>query len=257
MSASPTLTLVTVSAFDLSRLSRTIESCKGMVADLEHLFVIPSNDLESLEAIDLYSKTANFDVRVVHDNKEGIYAAMNLGALSAQGIYCLFLNAGDEVFSGPTVRKNVETLKVLNPIWGVTGVSLPWNANYYAYQSMDKDFRKQKSNGYVSHQSVFVRLDIFKKLNGLDVKFPIAADTKQIFQLSALCSPQILEGIAIKVEQGFNVTSNNRESRIEVLRLINSIGGVVTRLVSNFYFFKRELNFISRYILRLFREFNS
>ena len=257
MSESPTLTLVTVSAFDLSRLSRTIESCKGMVADLEHLFVIPSNDLESLEAINLYSKSANFDVRVVHDNKEGIYAAMNLGALSAQGIYCLFLNAGDEVFSSLTLKKNIEALKVANPIWGVTGVSLPWNANYHAYQSMDRDFRKQKSSGYISHQSVFVRLDVFRRLNGLDVKFPIAADTKQIFQLSNLCAPQILEGIAIKVEQGFNVTSNNRESRIEVLHLINSIGGVVIRMVSNFYFFKRELKFISRYILRLFRESNS
>ena len=223
-----------------------------MVADLEHLFVIPSNDLESLEVIELYSRTANFDVRVVHDNKEGIYAAMNLGALSAQGIYCLFLNAGDEVFSGPTVRKNVDTLKVLNPIWGVTGVSLPWNANYYAYQSMDRDFRKQKSNGYVSHQSVFVRLDIFKKLNGLDVKFPIAADTKQIFQLSALCSPQILEGIAFKVEEGFTVTPTNRESRLEVLRLINQEGGIVIKIVSNFYFFKREASFIIRYVLRLF-----
>jgi len=253
VSESPTLTLVTVSAFDLSRLSRTIVSCKGMVADLEHLFVIPSNDLESLEAIDLYSKAANFDVRVVHDNKEGIYAAMNLGALSAQGIYCLFLNAGDEVFSSLTLKKNIEALKVPNPIWGVTGVSLPWNANYHAYQSMDRDFRKQKSSGYISHQSVFVRLDVFRRLNGLDVKFPIAADTRQIFQLSSLCPPQILEGIAFKVEEGFTVTPTNRESRLEVLRLINMEGGIKIKLISNFYFLKREAGFINRYFLRLFR----
>ena len=253
MSGSPTLTLVTVSAFDLSRLSRTIESCKGMAADLEHLFVIPSNDLESLEAIELYSKAVSFNVRVVHDNKEGIYAAMNLGALSAQGIYCLFLNAGDEVFSGSTVRKNVESLKALNPIWGVTGVSLPWNPSYYAYQSMDRDFRKQKSNGYVSHQSVFVRLDIFKRLNGFDIKFRIAADTRQIFQLSSLCPPQILEGIAFKVEEGFTVTPTNRESRLEVLRLINKEGGFIIKFISNLYFLKREVGFITRYILRLFR----
>jgi glycosyltransferase involved in cell wall biosynthesis len=224
-----------------------------MVADLEHLFVIPSNDLESLEAIDLYSKAANFDVRVVHDNKEGIYAAMNLGALSAQGIYCLFLNAGDEVFSSLTLKKNIEALKVPNPIWGVTGVSLPWNANYHAYQSMDRDFRKQKSSGYISHQSVFVRLDVFRRLNGLDVKFPIAADTRQIFQLSSLCPPQILEGIAFKVEEGFTVTPTNRESRLEVLRLINMEGGIKIKLISNFYFLKREAGFINRYFLRLFR----
>jgi hypothetical protein len=119
---------------------------------------------------------------------------------------------------------------------------------------MDRAFRKQKKKGYVSHQSVFVRLDVYEKLNGLDVKFPIAADTKQIFKLSDMSRPEILEGIAIKVEEGFNVTSHNRESRLEVFRIINSGGSFVNRLISNFYFLRRESFFIVRYLLRFFRS---
>lgn len=192
-------------------------------------------------------------MRITHDKKEGIYAAMNIGASEAHGAYCLFLNAGDEVFSSSTLQRNIEALKIHNPIWAITGVSLPWDESYSAFHDMDRAFRKQKKNGYVSHQSVFVQLDVYKKLNGLDVTFPIAADTKQIFKLSYMCRPEILEGIAIKVEEGFNVTSHNRESRLEVFRIINSGSSMMHRLIPNFYFLRREMFFVLRYLLRFFR----
>jgi glycosyltransferase involved in cell wall biosynthesis len=250
----PVLTLITVSAFDVLRLERTIQSCATLNADLEHLFVIPPKDYESAKLIEAYARKVPFEVRITHDKKEGIYAAMNIGAFDAHGTYCLFLNAGDEIFSSSTINENVQTLKLNNPVWAITGVSLPWNASYFAFQDMDRDFREQKRSGYVSHQSVFVRLDVYKKINGLDVKFRIAADTKQIFELSYICRPEILKGIAIKVEEGFNVTSHNRESRIEVFRIINSTSRFKNRFIPNLNFVKRELFFILRYLLRFLRS---
>ena len=244
--------MITVSAFDLPRLLRTLESCKNLDSDLEHLFVIPSADLDSIQAIKSYSEEVNFQVRVVNDKKEGIYAAMNIGAHNALGVYALFLNAGDEVSSVADINANVVNLKKYKPTWAITGVSLPWDPCYKAFKGMDINFRLQKKNGYVSHQSIFVRLDEFINLGGLDTNFPIAADTKQIFQLSAKYPPLILLGIAIKVEEGFNVTSHNRESRIEVLRLINSDGINMKRVISNFNFFYREATFIFRRLSRLF-----
>ncbi len=49
------LSIITVSAFDVTRLTRTIQSCENLNADLEHLFVVPPKDYESLNAIEKYA----------------------------------------------------------------------------------------------------------------------------------------------------------------------------------------------------------
>ena len=254
MKQNPTLSIITVAAFDATRLLRTIESSRTLHGDLEHLFVVPFGDSDSLNAIAAYGKVAKIAIRVLNDKKEGIYPAMNMGAYAAQGDYILFLNAGDEIFSPEVLLENINRLTLDTPEWAITGVHLPWNSNYSSFEGMDHAFRLQKPQGYISHQSVFVKLSVFKQLNGFDTRFRIAADTRQIFQLSSQYPPHILEGIAIQVEEGFTVTSHNRESRLEVLRLINTVGNLRTIMLSNIYFFKRESIFLHRHILKLVRR---
>ena len=116
---------------------------------------------------------------------------------------------------------------------------------------MEKKFRRQFRDGYISHQSVFVRSDIFKSLGGFDRKFVIAADTKMIYQLTAMTPPHILDGVVFDVEEGFNVTSHNRESRIEVFKIINSVGNALEKIISNYYFLRREFRFALNKISRM------
>lgn len=253
MSSEIVLSLITVAAFDHTRLKKTIISAQGLNAGIEHLFVVPESDVTSIEMIEEHRKCAQFPVRYVHDKKEGIYAAMNIGAVNASGKFVHFLNAGDAVMSAEALMSNVLTLGAKLPAWAITGVLLPWNPSYNAYRGMDKKFRRQRSDGYVSHQSVFVRNDVFASLGGLDRNFPIAADTKMIYQLTAMETPLILEGVAFDVEEGFNVTSHNRESRLEVFRIINSVGNIVDITISNVNFLRRELRFARNKISRKLR----
>ncbi len=237
------MTITTVAAFDHIRLQKTIDSTNGLGMGVEHLFVIPEADTSSIKIIEEYRAKASFPVRYVHDRKQGIYAAMNIGVESAAGKFVHFLNAGDTVLNPKVLMSNILALEDKNPIWAITGVNLPWNSNYVAYTDMDKKFRRQFPDGYISHQSIFVRKDIFISIGGLDRNFPIAADTKMIYLLTVKTPPLILKGIAFDVEAGFNVTSHNRESRIEVFKIINSVGNLPDILISNFNFLRREISF--------------
>lgn len=253
MIVNPLLSLITVTAFDHVRLLQTLKNMKNLGKDYEHLFVIPSNDQDSLNIINKYQGETDALVSINFDNKSGIYPAMNLGAVNAKGRYILFINSGDEISNINVIRENTNRVGEIDPVWAILGVSLPWNEQYFAYEGMERDFRLQKRNGYVSHQSVIVRSTIFKEIGLFDTRFPIAADTKCIFQLGLIAKPLILDDIAVKVEKGFNVTSHNRESRIEVFRLINSIGSGFDRITSNYYFILRELKFASRKLIRYLR----
>jgi len=246
------LTLITVAAYDLDRLAKTFASCKKMNSNFEHLLVIPNRDSKTLQKANEYLNEVSYEVRIVNDNNKGIYQAMNIGVCAANGEYILFLNAGDEVYSSSILDKNIKELSKNKPEWAIAGVVLPWNSEYLTYEGMEKKFRLQKPNSYISHQTVIVRKDIFDFFKGLDVKFSIAADTKMIMQLATRFKPYLLNGIAIRVEEGFNVTSHNRESRIEVLKIISTIGPIRDRLISNFYFFKREFKFLANRILKIF-----
>lgn len=225
---------------------------KNLGKQVEHLFVIPKNDLESLEIIQEYRLSSDVEVSFYHDNKEGIYPAMNIGALHAKGKYLLYLNSGDEILDVGVFQTNLTDLALHRPSWAILGTSLPWDDKYFAYQGMEKLFRRQSKTGYVSHQSVIVDRKIFIQNGLFDTGFPIAADTKCIFQLTHLAPPLILKDIAVKVEKGFNVTSHNRESRLEVFKLINTSGDILNRLISNANFIAREISFGIRKIKKLF-----
>jgi hypothetical protein len=251
LNAAPILTIITVTAFDLARLKRTLKSISGSTAQIEHVFVLPENDQESLNLVRDYASINQFSVKWIHDHKEGIYPAMNLGAESALGHYLLYLNSGDEILNQVQFALNLNSLAEARPVWAILGVDLPWNSEYHAYSGMERSFRWQQKNGYVSHQSVIVRRDAFLSLGRFSAVFPIAADTLCIFKFADMSSPFLLDGISVKVEEGNNVTSHNRESRLEVLKIINLTGTVLDRTVSNYNFLKRELTFVLRKLQRL------
>lgn len=247
----PLLSIVTVTAFDYLRLQRTISTTQFEIANIEHVFIAPTNDLKTIEIIKEYSISSKFAVKIYFDNNEGIYQAMNLGAVKSNGEYLFFLNSGDEILDVAVFQSNLILLSNHSPSWAILGVKLPWCDSYLAHSNMHKNFRRQSKHGYVSHQSVIVRKSVFANLGMLDTKFPIAADTKLIFQVAQLATPLLLPGISVKVEAGFNVTSHNRESRLEVFKIINSVGKPIDIFISNINFLLREIKFLMRKIVNL------
>ena len=248
----PTLSLITVSAFESSRLIRTLTSTQGVKANIEHVFVIPYEDDSSRNIISAYSSKAAYRVAILNDEGKGIYPAMNIGINSSSGSYCLFLNAGDEIFDQEQLKENILTISRARPSWAILGCSLPWNNTYATYLNMQKDFLRQSKDAYISHQSVVVDTSIIKERNGFDTSFRIAADTLMTMELANEWEPLLLEGIAIKVEKGNTVTASNRLSRFETLRAITKLENNRDKLIALANTSIKEFTFVVRKAIKIF-----
>lgn len=223
----PPITIITVTAYESTRLYKTLESLGKIKSDIEHLLVIPIDDDSSEKIIREYSKKVRHSVLISRDLAQGIYPAMNKGINEASGKFLLFLNAGDKIKDTNQFDINVKELSVTEKKWGILGCSLPWNSCYLTYRGMELDFLRQESRAYVSHQTVVVERSLLIQMKKFDARFRIAADTLMTMKLANFEPPLLLDGISIEVESGKTVTASNRRSRFEtfvaVLLLPNNI----------------------------------
>lgn len=246
----PTLSIVTVAAFETDRLVRTLESVRGIKASIEHILVVPDLDKASARLILDYSKKVSFSVVVANDQGMGIYQAMNIGIQASGGRYCLFLNAGDEIYDQKQFESNILSILKNEPKWAILGCSLPWNHSYKTTPGMARRFLRQEENSYVSHQSVVVERGVLNRLNGFDTTFKIAADTLITMRLTNMSIPLCLEGIAIKVERGNTVTRSNRLSRFETFRVVTKQKRNQDQLIAILNILKKEFKFLIKKMIR-------
>lgn len=246
----PVLTIVTVTAFEDERLQKTLRSFENLDLRIEHVLVFPERDAIAIKIIEDYKKESQHKVISVNDSGRGIYSAMNLGIKACNGIYLLFLNAGDEIYNQDQLSRNVEELASKPTVWAILGCKLPWNEEYSSYRGMDRDFLLQRKNSYVSHQCVVVSKKYMQDVKGFDTRFRIAADTDMTMRLSNFSQPLLLEGIAIRVEEGNTVTSSNRMSRFETFIAILKQKNSSKKLIAISNFMLKEFEFLTSKIRR-------
>jgi len=249
--SAPILSIVTVTAFEDKRLQKTLRSFENLDLKIEHVLVFPERDTVAIKIIEDYKKESKHKVISVNDSGRGIYSAMNLGIKVSNGIYLLFLNAGDEISNQNQLSRNIQELISKPTVWAILGCTLPWNEEYSSYNGMDRDFLLQRKNSYVSHQSVVVSKKYMQDVQGFDTRFKIAADTYMTMQLSNFSQPLLLKGIAIRVEEGNTVTSSNRMSRFETFIAILKQKNSPRKLIAISNFMLKEFEFLSSKIRRI------
>lgn len=240
----PALSVVTVSAFETERLERTLASLLDLGCNFEHIVVIPKSDLVSHELVRIYQERVSYPILVSNDSGDGIYPAMNIGLESSKGMYVLFLNAGDEILDSRQFDANIQQISKFRPSWAILGSSLPWNSSYSTYPGMAEKFARQENGAYVSHQTILADRNLLRILRGFDTSFKIAADTLLTMKMTAISTPLLLEGIAIKVESGNMVTKSNRLSRFETFRAILKLKNNMIKVISLRNFLWKEMHFV-------------
>jgi hypothetical protein len=215
------LTIITVSYHDLVRLRRTVESLIQFDLDLDHLIVLPKNDLESIlfleDALVRYPKKS---LRFIHDDGVGIYQAMSLGVQHVLTNYFTFWNSGDQLFSSFEMKSLLSSLSSSDANWILTNGNFDW----MEYPPLSRDnlqqFIRQHPKGYVSHQCVLFRTSFFQVDEIFDFKYKVAADTDQIYRCYGDSYPLILDYRIVSVEIGAFSAINQRRARIEVFQII-------------------------------------
>ena len=252
MTTFPILSIVTITAFEVERLTRTLNSTRGLYRNVEHVFVIPADDYIGKQIVYEYAKSREQSTAIFFDKKTGIYPAMNLGLRNAKGSYVHFLNSGDEITNMTVFEENLELIEQLKPQWSILGCALPWNEQYSTFPDMETDFLLQKPKSYVSHQSIVASRDLLNSLGGFDSRLSIAADTLMTMRLTRVCKPLLLNGIAIKVEKGTTVTRSNRLSRLQSIKAVFLTNRGLNLIVAFSNILKKELHFLAKRIFNIF-----
>lgn len=110
-------------------------------------------------------------------NDNGIYMAMNRGLAKARGDYCIFLNCGDEILDGPTLKQLFDRTR------------LEGDNRHYGYAFM---YRKEglhydicgysdvigaiKAGKLICQQSLMYNTRVLKLSGGFDESYKLAGD---------------------------------------------------------------------------------
>jgi putative colanic acid biosynthesis glycosyltransferase len=237
------LTIVTVSSFDHTRLTRTLRSTRILPDGVEHVFVVPEQDLESRELISR-EKEQGKHLKVAFDTNSGVYGAMNLGASVASGKYVIFWNSGDTLNSLSDFELFLSELRNSKLSWAVASGKLELGTIHEVTPADLRNFRDQKPGSYVSHQVIACRRDVMFDLGLFDLSFKVAADTKMIQALSGRDVPMFSSAVIVEIETPKFSAIHHRLSRLETGKLALSDVLLRAHFRPIINVLKREINFL-------------
>ena len=206
---------------DLHRLKRTVESLVDIDLRVEHIIVLPDSDYDSIVFLDRFL-VQNPDAALIylHDKGQGIYQAMDLGVSYSTGKYFTFWNSGDVLSSAVELSKMLDRLKLCSANWILTNGHFDWIEYPTPSIANLTSFILQEKKGYVSHQCILFRSDLYFDREVFNLNYKVAADTYQIYESYQKFIPEVLDFSIVCVEPGTFSAANNRRARLEIFILV-------------------------------------
>jgi len=212
---SGTLSIITISSFDHSRLEATLNSLLTIDLSIEHIIVFPKQDHETFLISSEYSRKVKFPVVLINDEGNGVYAAMNIGANVATGKYIIFWNSGDFLTGKLALSKTLTILIRDKPVWAIVQGTFAWRNPQIMTLKNIWEFVCQNSQAYISHQTILVSNEYFKRMGGFNTKFIVAADNLFITKILLSESPQFIDENVVVVETPGISSKLHRRGRAE------------------------------------------
>ena len=169
----PTFSIVSVCLNESKHaIDRTFESLYNQTfRDYEHIVIDGGSKADTLDALNPYSP--RFSAYISEPDK-GIYDAMNKAIDLIKGDLVFFLNVGDLLNDENVLQSIYDDFEKSQPTGGVY-------CNVNLLDGLDTAYPKTLSTKWlctngVSHQSLFVRNEVFAAIGGFDLNFKITAD---------------------------------------------------------------------------------
>ena len=245
------LSIITVSSNDVDRLRKTIDSLLPLDPRVEHVIVVPQKDYITRTFLDELRGETNYLFNLVDDQGRGIYEAMNKGAHASRAKYFTFWNSGDYLDSRTQLELLLSELEQSDAFWVITSGVFDQYQTYIPQSKTLEDFLLQKEGGYISHQCVLFSKTAFQNQPFFNFKYKVAADTDQIFRVSAISKPYFLPFAAVHIEEGKYSATHQRLARLEVLLVILRILKGGQRVVSTVNFLRKNFTYLVRKGVRL------
>lgn len=200
---------------------------------------------------------------IVSEKDRGLYDAMNKGLQRAKPDYVLFLNAGDTLHSGETLReivaplqlppkegeKNSQTSNLPGVIYGDTDIVDA--ANHYVGKREHNPpevltWRSFKDGMLVCHQAFYVRTDIARKVP-YDLSYRFSADVDWCIRVMKEVEKNGLElynmrSVVCNFLAGGMSIQNHRASLHERFRIMAKHYGLITTIIKHIKFVFNQRN---------------
>ena len=186
--------------------------------DIEHITVLPRSDAQSIAIWNaICSHLPNF--YLFHDDREGIYSAMNLGSKGAVGKFLVFWNGGERMTSRAQVSLLLDELRACAAPQLISQGEIEWLPQHNQDIKTYQQFLRGELGSFISHQTYFVAREFFLALGGFSTKFKVAADTDLILRMSDYKVEITSSTCPVWVENSLYASQNHRIARKENFRL--------------------------------------
>lgn len=174
-SADLKISIITVCLNSENHIEKTIQSVLGQTyPHIEYIIIDGNSSDNTWNLINKYRE--NID-KLLSEKDEGIYYAMNKGLTLATGDIIYFLNSGDLLYDDSIIEKIVHFF-IENPESPMVYGDLVFYSdrmNRYLSNNRWGDPAEFLIQG-TSHQSLFVRKELFKRIGQFNTHFTILAD---------------------------------------------------------------------------------
>lgn len=153
----------------------TLERCLCSVshqnfASWEH-WILDAVSSDRTVEIAQQAATRDARVRVISEPDEGIYDAMNKGIHLARGEWVYFLGADDELFDAEVLARMLTQQNADCDVLYGNVLRVPRQDVYDGPFDLGKLLTRN-----ICHQAIFYRRELFHRLGGFDLRFPVLAD---------------------------------------------------------------------------------
>lgn len=207
---SPTLSVITVTLNDLTRLRKTaISLLKQSSLGFEWLIV----DGESSDGTKKFLKEIASDSRVnfFELDPAGIYNAMNFGVKVSKGTFVQFLNAGDTYLSSTSLINVENTLKTLPTEYGALATTVPHLTKKFEIYDLSIPTTQNIGDytiAHFNHQGVYMLRRVFQEIGGFDENLKFAADGKLLDRAVDLSKVLLTRDMYVGFEVGGTAVRN-------------------------------------------------
>jgi len=173
------LSIITV-CYNEKEVERTCLSViKQTWQDFEWIVIDGGSESWCTDILEKYREHMTY---YVSEKDNGIYAAMNKGIFHAQGEYLLFMNSGDLFLSSKTLEKvSAYFSKNAEVLYGDVVIEMHDDYQYVLFP--DKLKESFFFNDCISHQTTYIRAELFQKYGNYDTVYRIFSDYDRWIEL--------------------------------------------------------------------------
>lgn len=167
------ISIITVNLNNKAGLRKTIESVVNQTyKDIEYIVIDGGSTDGSVDVINEYADKINY---WVSEPDKGIYNAMNKGIVKATGEYLQFLNSGDWLCDNEVIEKVSQEIKWDDEIV-IGNLVLDYEGRFIVKTNPRRICAEHFLKRGITHQSTFIKRDLFEKYGYYDENLTIASD---------------------------------------------------------------------------------